>query len=141
MGDADTKDADALYEFGLNLGMAFQLQDDLLDSFGDEAIFGKKIGGDILCNKKTFLLIKAQELAKGDTKNELEKWICLEVYVPFEVKITLHFLKIMSIGELIGELIHVWSGANCNIFITKRYFKKDFFRSMCSFRVENYSSI
>jgi len=75
MGDADGEDADALYQFGLNLGMAFQLQDDLLDSFGDEAVFGKKIGGDILCNKKTFLLIKAQELAQGDVKKDLERWI------------------------------------------------------------------
>jgi len=75
MADADENDADALYQFGLNLGMAFQLQDDLLDTFGDEAVFGKKIGGDILCNKKTFLLIKAQELAKGDSRVEIEKWI------------------------------------------------------------------
>ena len=75
MADANEKDADALYQFGLNLGMAFQLQDDMLDTFGDEAVFGKKIGGDILCNKKTFLLIKAQELAKGDAKIELERWI------------------------------------------------------------------
>ena len=75
MGDADEKDADALYQFGLNLGMAFQLQDDMLDTFGNEAVFGKKIGGDILCNKKTFLLIKAQELAQGDVKIELEQWI------------------------------------------------------------------
>ena len=75
MADADEEDADALYHFGLNLGMAFQLQDDLLDTFGDESVFGKKIGGDILCNKKTYLLIKAQELAKGDAKIEIEKWI------------------------------------------------------------------
>ncbi len=75
MADADAKDADALYQFGLNLGMAFQLQDDMLDTFGNEAVFGKKIGGDILCNKKTFLLIKAQELAKGDVEIVLERWI------------------------------------------------------------------
>lgn len=75
MGDADAKDADLLYHFGVNLGMAFQLQDDYLDVFGDEEVFGKKIGGDILCNKKTFLLIKAFELAKGDDKKELEEWI------------------------------------------------------------------
>jgi geranylgeranyl diphosphate synthase type II len=76
MGDANEMDSDALYQFGLNLGMAFQLQDDMLDTFGNEAVFGKKIGGDILCNKKTFLLIKAQELAEGNVKSELEKWIC-----------------------------------------------------------------
>jgi len=84
MGDADSEDANALYEFGVNLGMAFQLQDDMLDAFGDEAVFGKKIGGDILCNKKTFLLIKSQELAEGDNKKELEKWISLEGFNPDE---------------------------------------------------------
>ncbi|WP_282015785.1 polyprenyl synthetase family protein [Marinifilum flexuosum] len=75
MGDADAKDAELLYHFGVNLGMAFQLQDDFLDVFGDEEVFGKKIGGDILCNKKTFLLIKAFELAKGEDKKELEEWV------------------------------------------------------------------
>ncbi len=75
MGDASSKDAELLYHFGVNLGMAFQLQDDLLDVFGDEAIFGKKIGGDILSNKKTFLLIKALETASGDVEKELKFWI------------------------------------------------------------------
>lgn len=82
MGDADSKDAELLYHFGVNLGMAFQLQDDLLDVFGDEEVFGKKIGGDILSNKKTFLLIKALEIATGDLKEELEKWIVAKEYDP-----------------------------------------------------------
>ncbi|MCT4602769.1 MAG: polyprenyl synthetase family protein [Marinifilum sp.] len=84
MGDADPKDADLLYHFGVNLGMAFQLQDDFLDVFGDEEIFGKKIGGDILCNKKTFLLIKAFELATGEVKKELESWISAKEFNPEE---------------------------------------------------------
>lgn len=84
MGDAKPKDADLLYHFGMNLGMAFQLQDDFLDVFGDEEIFGKKIGGDILCNKKTFLLIKAFELANGELKEELESWISAKDFDPEE---------------------------------------------------------
>ncbi|MGQ1910693.1 polyprenyl synthetase family protein [Marinifilum sp. RC60d5] len=84
MGDANSKDADLLYYFGVNLGMAFQLQDDLLDVFGDEAIFGKKIGGDIISNKKTFLLIKALELATGKEKEELNSWIEAENFDPKE---------------------------------------------------------
>jgi geranylgeranyl diphosphate synthase type II len=64
-----------LYEFGLNLGLAFQLQDDLLDSFGDQKIFGKRIGGDILANKKTFLLINALENAPHDLSTELLSWV------------------------------------------------------------------
>ncbi len=75
MGNAPEKDANLLYKFGESLGMAFQLQDDLLDVFGDEAVFGKKIGSDITSNKKTMLLIKALELAKGDTLNELQSWL------------------------------------------------------------------
>jgi len=61
IGGANTKDANTIYEFGINMGLAFQLQDDFLDTFGDEATFGKRIGGDIIENKKTFLLINALE--------------------------------------------------------------------------------
>ncbi len=60
-----------LYEFGKNLGIAFQLQDDYLDAFGDPAKFGKQVGGDIIANKKTFLMIHAMEVASDDQKNEL----------------------------------------------------------------------
>jgi geranylgeranyl diphosphate synthase type II len=67
--------ASRLYDFGINLGLAFQLQDDLLDSFGDQKSFGKMIGGDIAANKKTFLLIKALEHADNPTKIELQNWI------------------------------------------------------------------
>ncbi|RUT78787.1 polyprenyl synthetase family protein [Ancylomarina longa] len=84
MGDASPKDADLLYHFGTNLGMAFQLQDDLLDVFGDEAVFGKKIGGDILSNKKTFLLIKALENAKGKDREELVIWLGAKEFDPEE---------------------------------------------------------
>jgi len=75
IGGAGEEDAQELYDFGINIGLAFQLKDDLLDVYGDEATFGKKIGGDILCNKKTYMLINAIKLAKGDDLLELEKWI------------------------------------------------------------------
>jgi geranylgeranyl diphosphate synthase, type II len=64
-GKAPEAEAQKLYEFGRNLGLAFQIQDDYLDVYADQSIFGKTIGGDIAENKKTFLLIKALELAKG----------------------------------------------------------------------------
>jgi geranylgeranyl diphosphate synthase, type II len=70
--------AEQIYQYGLNLGWAFQLQDDLLDTFGNQETFGKKIGGDILANKKTYLLIKALELSNGDQLSELKKWINTE---------------------------------------------------------------
>jgi len=71
LADAPVLDTDNIYDFGLNLGLAFQLQDDYLDSFGDVKVFGKKIGNDILSNKKTFLLINALKRADKETKNQL----------------------------------------------------------------------
>jgi len=75
IGGAEKEQAHLLYEFGENLGLAFQLQDDILDVYGDPEKFGKQVGGDILADKKTFLLIKARELAKGETAVELDKWL------------------------------------------------------------------
>lgn len=66
LAGACKQDAEALYAYGETMGLAFQLQDDLLDVYGDPAVFGKKTGGDIVCNKKTFLLIKAMELASPE---------------------------------------------------------------------------
>ena len=74
-GGADEKDAQYLYEFGIGIGIAFQLKDDLLDVYGDTKDFGKEIGGDICCNKKTFLLINALNQAKDNDHEELLKWI------------------------------------------------------------------
>jgi geranylgeranyl diphosphate synthase, type II len=65
VADADKKDMKEIYLFGENLGMAFQMKDDILDVFGDEKKFGKKKGGDIIAKKKTYLYLKAHELAKG----------------------------------------------------------------------------
>ena len=73
--NASEKIADQLYDFGLNLGIAFQLQDDLLDVFADQDKFGKKLGGDIVANKKTFLLLKALEISGEETKAFIQEWI------------------------------------------------------------------
>ena len=75
LGGASEQDADALYEFGEKLGLAFQLQDDYLDVYGDFKTFGKQIGGDIMCNKKTYMLINAQLLANKEQAQELNMWI------------------------------------------------------------------
>jgi len=63
---ARQEDLDSIWEFGINLGLAFQLKDDLLDTFGDEQVFGKRTGGDIASNKKTYLYLKALELADNE---------------------------------------------------------------------------
>ena len=59
----------------MNIGVGFQLKDDLLDVYADQTKFGKQVGGDIISNKKTFLLIKALELAEGEDANELNYWL------------------------------------------------------------------
>ncbi len=71
IGGASFNDAEKLYDFGLNLGLGFQLKDDFLDTYGDEHIFGKKTGSDILANKKTFLYLKALEIADKETRKRL----------------------------------------------------------------------
>ena len=71
IGGADKEEADKLYNFALNIGLGFQLKDDLLDTFGNQKVFGKKTGGDILTNKKTFLYLKALELADAEVKENL----------------------------------------------------------------------
>lgn len=72
VGEASEKDAKDLYNFGTNLGIAFQLQDDILDVYADQSKFGKQVGGDIIANKKTFLLLKALELANPSQRKRFE---------------------------------------------------------------------
>jgi len=71
IGGASVEDAKHLYEFGRNVGLAFQMQDDLLDTYGDPEKFGKKVGGDIIQNKKTYLVLRALELGSEIDRNEL----------------------------------------------------------------------
>ena len=75
LGGASKGDADLLYQFGEEIGLAFQLQDDLLDVYGDPKVFGKAIGGDITSNKKTYMLINAVNRANAEQRAELMRWI------------------------------------------------------------------
>ena len=75
LADAPLEDAEPLYRFGEQVGLAFQLQDDLLDVYGDPAVFGKAIGGDITSNKKTYMLINAVNRADSRQRAELDRWI------------------------------------------------------------------
>lgn len=86
IGGAEEKDSDLLYEFGRNIGLAFQIQDDLLDVYGDMRLFGKTSGGDIVENKKTYLLVKALEIATGGQLKQLKKQISTRNADP-EVKV------------------------------------------------------
>lgn len=106
LGGASQEDAKKLYDFGIRSGLAFQLQDDYLDVYGDPAVFGKKIGGDILCNKKTFMLITALKEADGDTRAELERWITAGTYDPSEkiAAVTAIYNKV-GVGDICREQI------------------------------------
>ena len=96
LADAPQEDAENLYRFGEKIGLAFQLQDDFLDVYGDPKVFGKAIGGDIIANKKTYMLINALNLANDEQKKLLEKWIECEHPDPQE--------KIAIITELYNEI-------------------------------------
>ncbi len=104
IGGADQADTEALYRFGVNLGLAFQIKDDYLDVFGDERVFGKKIGGDILANKKTFLLIKALETVQGTTKDRLLEQISTTEAIPEEkIKLVTDIYRELNIDNVAKE--------------------------------------
>lgn len=80
LANAPAKERVALRQFGINIGIGFQLKDDLLDVYADKEKFGKQVGGDIIANKKTYLLIKAKEKAKGVDKKELDFWLAAKKF-------------------------------------------------------------
>ena len=96
LAGADEKDADNLYQYGEQLGLAFQLQDDLLDVYGDPAVFGKAIGGDITSNKKTYMLINAFLLADDRQRQELHRWVDAKEFDRQE--------KIAAVTQLYNEI-------------------------------------
>ena len=110
IGGADSADADRIYRFGESLGLAFQLQDDWLDVYGDPARFGKKIGGDILNNKKTYMLINAQRRAEGADAEELSHWLSATEYDPAEkiAAVTALYNRVGA-GELCLQQVDAYS--------------------------------
>ena len=96
LADASAEDADNLYKFGEQIGLAFQLQDDFLDVYGDPAVFGKAIGGDITSNKKTFMLINALNHANAEQREELTRWITAEQFDAHE--------KVAAVTRLYNEI-------------------------------------
>ncbi|MBO3699301.1 polyprenyl synthetase family protein [Roseivirga sp. E12] len=84
LANATEAEANALYKFGVDIGIGFQLKDDLLDVYADQARFGKQVGGDIISNKKTFLLLKALELANEEQSTNLNNWIDQSAFDPKE---------------------------------------------------------
>lgn len=116
LGGADEKESDLLYEFGRNFGLAFQIQDDLLDAYGDVKIFGKMPGGDIIACKKTFLYIKALELAGTEQKKKLQEVYASDVQDAAE--------KIKAVTGIYDQL---------NIKSLTENLAKDYFRAALGF--------
>lgn len=110
MAGASEAEADKLYDFGVKMGLAFQLQDDFLDVYGNPEEFGKNVGGDILCNKKTFMLITALAEANEGQLAELNRWLAASDYVPEE--------KIEAVTRIYNE---IGIGARCEKLIDEYY--------------------
>ncbi|MDR0692173.1 MAG: polyprenyl synthetase family protein [Prevotellaceae bacterium] len=110
-GGATVQNVQRMYKFGRCLGMAFQIQDDLLDAYGDSNTFGKTIGGDIITNKKTFLLVQALKKAQGAQQYKLEYWL-KNRDAPPEEKITnmLEIYNELNIYEQAGKAIDHYFG-------------------------------
>lgn len=102
LGEADDSIAQGLYDYGIHIGIGFQLMDDILDIYGDEKMVGKRTGGDILSDKKTFLLLKTIELANSVQKEMLNQWIGKTTDKPDEkiaaVKTLMDVLQIRQIA-------------------------------------------
>jgi geranylgeranyl diphosphate synthase type II len=109
LADAPADDAQRLYDFGVSMGLAFQLQDDFLDVYGDPKVFGKNIGGDIVCNKKTFMLITALSQANPQQRAELEGWIALKDFdAPAKIAAVTRIYNELKIDALCHEKIEAY---------------------------------
>lgn len=106
LADAPAEDAENLYKFGEQMGLAFQLQDDFLDVYGDQKVFGKAIGGDITSNKKTYMLINAYQRADAEQRVELDRWLGLDKFDKQEkIKAVTHLYDTIGIKHLCEEKI------------------------------------
>ena len=100
LAEAPVEDQRLLKEFAINIGMSFQLKDDLLDVYGDAQKFGKRVGGDIVANKKTYLMIKAQTLAGGELKEILREALTADIEPGEKVKVVIDVYDRLNIRKL-----------------------------------------
>ncbi|MFC3563119.1 polyprenyl synthetase family protein [Pedobacter jamesrossensis] len=116
IGEASEKDADLIYQFGENIGIAFQLQDDILDVYADPEKFGKQVGGDIIANKKTFLLLKALELAEGKNLELLNSLIKLKEFAVNEkVEAVTQVYDALNIRNIAKETMNAYLNKALNL--------------------------
>ena len=115
LGGANQADINHMYNFGKNLGMAFQIQDDLLDVYGDLKIFGKKPGGDIITNKKTYLLVKALEIASSGQKVQIYNQLKKKSFnTDKKINAILSIYNDLNIKDISEELINEYLGKSKN---------------------------
>lgn len=106
LGGGDQEDVENLYKFGEKMGLAYQLQDDLLDVYGDPTKFQKKLGGDIVDNKKTFMIINAYQRANQEQKAELDRWMNTQEFDSAEkIEAVTHIYNILGIDKLAQQKI------------------------------------
>ncbi|MDR2691916.1 MAG: polyprenyl synthetase family protein [Dysgonamonadaceae bacterium] len=108
IGGADETDGQNLYDFGIYLGIAFQIKDDLLDVYGNPDVFGKNTGGDILCNKKTYLLINALNSANTTDKKELLGWLACHDRLEEKIVAVRGLYDKLAVPEKAGETIRIF---------------------------------
>ncbi len=109
LAGASAEEARKLYDFGVKMGLAFQLQDDWLDVYGDPKVFGKNIGGDILCNKKTYMLITALEQADEEQRKELERWLTATDFIPAEkISAVTALYNNIGVGKRCEEMVEAY---------------------------------
>ena len=109
LAGASETDAKSLREFGINVGIGFQLKDDLLDAYADKKKFGKQVGGDIIANKKTFLLIKSIEIASSRQRRELNRWAALKKFnKPEKIRAVKAIYDSLSIPALAEKKINTY---------------------------------
>jgi geranylgeranyl diphosphate synthase type II len=114
---APKEDAELLYQFGENIGIAFQLQDDILDVYADPEKFGKQVGGDIISNKKTFLLLKTLELADTENKALVDHWIQQDKFdVADKVKSIRSIYDGLEIKEIASESMNTYRNKALAVF-------------------------
>jgi geranylgeranyl diphosphate synthase type II len=142
LANASEQDKNAMREFGTNIGIGFQLKDDLLDAFADPKKFGKQVGGDIIANKKTYLLIKALKKADKKTKQELQHWLTLKKFRKQEkvnaVKEIYNTLNIATLTE--KKINHYFSkGFQCLENVTGNIIQKKILKEYTQALIERQS--
>lgn len=137
LGGANETESNKLYDFGVNVGIGFQLKDDLLDVYADQKKFGKQVGGDIISNKKTFLLIKAMELAEGEDLEELNHWLSLSEFNKEEkVQAVKGLYQKLGIKEIAEKEMNYYFDAGFKQFETIEFKNESYFEELKNITVD-----